>query len=72
MLKILTGGPDPTHACDVGEGLERGIASLVAQRAYFENLGSAFDPDAFLRQQTAAIGARLGVAHAVGFRVLNV
>ena len=69
---FVAGGPDPTHACDVGEGLERGIASLVAQRAYFEYLGSAFDPDAFLREQTATIGARLGCAHAVGFRVLNV
>ena len=69
---FVTGGPDPTHACDVGAGLERGIASLVAQRAYFENLGSQFDPDAFLRQQTAAIGERFGCAHAVGFRVLNV
>jgi LmbE family N-acetylglucosaminyl deacetylase len=69
---FVAGVPNPTHACDVAEGLERGIASLVAQRAYFENLGSAFDPDAFLRTHAAELGPRLGVQYAVGFHVLKV
>ena len=69
---FVAGGPDPTHGCDVGAGLERGIASLVAQRAYFENLASAFDPDGFLRTHAAELGPRLGVEYAVGFRVLKV
>jgi len=68
---FINGGPDPTHGCDVEAGLERGIASLVAQRAYFENLGRAFDPDAFLREQTTKLGPRLGCRYAVGFRVLK-
>ena len=71
---FVHGVSEPTHACDVGDGgaLERGIASLVAQRAYFENLGSAFDPDTFLREQAAAAGARLGCQHAMAFRLLRV
>ena len=69
---FVNGGPDPTHACDVGAGLEAGIASLVAQRAYFENLSQAFDPNQFLRESTARVGERFGCAHAVGFRVLRV
>jgi LmbE family N-acetylglucosaminyl deacetylase len=69
---FVTGGPDPTHACDVDGGIERGIASLVAQRAYFENLGRDFDPDAFLREQAGKLGPRLGCTYAIGFRVLKV
>ena len=69
---FVHGVPEPTHACDVGDALERGIASLVAQRAYFENLGSEFDPDRFLREQAAAAGSRLGCSHAIAFRILRV
>ena len=58
----------PTHACDVGADLERGIASLQAHRAYFENLGYAFDIAAFLRKNAAAMGTRFGCEYAVAFR----
>ncbi|MGE3273189.1 MAG: PIG-L deacetylase family protein [Chloroflexota bacterium] len=69
---FVSGSHTPTHACDVEQGLEQGIASLVAQRAYFENLGSPFDPEAFLRKQAAAAGERFGVAAAAAFEVLRV
>lgn len=70
---FVSGSHTPTHACDVTDGLERGIASLVAQRAYFENLGHPFDADGFLRAQTAAAGQRFGgVAAAAAFQVLLV
>ena len=60
-----------THGCDVGEVLERGIASLRAHRAYFESLGREFDPDRFLRESAATVGAQLGCQYAVEFRVLS-
>jgi LmbE family N-acetylglucosaminyl deacetylase len=69
---FVNGSATPTHGCDVAVGLEAGIASLVAQRAYFENLGTPFDPDAFLREQTAASGQLLGCANAVTFEILHV
>jgi LmbE family N-acetylglucosaminyl deacetylase len=69
---FVAGSASPTHGCDVAVGLEAGIASLVAQRAYFENLNSPFDPDAFLRKQTTASGKLLGCASAVAFEVLYV
>lgn len=69
---FVSGSPTPTHACDVTNGLEQGIASLVAQRAYFENLGRPFDADAFLRTQATAAGARFGVAAAAAFQLLYV
>jgi LmbE family N-acetylglucosaminyl deacetylase len=69
---FVAGSATPTHGCDVAVGLEAGIASLVAQRAYFENLSTPFDPDAFLRKQTTASGQLLGCTSAVAVEVLYV
>ena len=69
---FVGGSHTPTHACDVTSSLEQGIASLVAQRAYFEHLGRPFDADAFLRGQATAAGRLLGVAAAATFQVLLV
>ncbi len=60
-----------THACDIGDAIEPGIASLEAHRAYFENLGMEFDPGAFLRESAAAAGARFGCEYAAEFRGLS-
>ena len=68
---LVYGVPDPTHACDVGDDLEPGIASLRAHRAYLEHLGSDFDPERFLRETAAAAGARFGCRYAVEFRLLG-
>ena len=68
---FVHGVPDPTHACDIGDAIEPGIASLQAHRAYFENLGVEFDPGAFLRERAAEVGARFGRRYAVEFRVLS-
>jgi LmbE family N-acetylglucosaminyl deacetylase len=69
---FVSGAHQPTHACDIATGLEQGIASLVAQKAYFENLGRPFDADAFLRKQAQAGGARFGCEVAAAFQVLYV
>ena len=69
---FVGGSTTPTHACDVETGLEQGIASLLAQRAYFENLGRPFDADGFLRAEAEEAGRRLGVAAAMAFQVLYV
>ena len=69
---FVNGVPAATHACDVGDALDRGIASLQAHRAYFENLGQEFDPESFLREHAAEAGARLGCRYAVEFGVLQV
>lgn len=60
-----------THGCDVSDAIEQGIASLRAHRAYFENLGREFDPDTFLRESAARVGARLGCRYAIEFRLLR-
>lgn len=69
---VLVSGAEPTHACDVGDAIERGIASLQAHRVYFEGLGQEFDPDEFLRRTARDLGARQGCQYAVGFQMLPV
>jgi LmbE family N-acetylglucosaminyl deacetylase len=71
-LIFVQGTSSPTHACDIGEWIERGIASLKAHKAYFENLASEFDVDAFLRQHAAEAGGRFGCQYAIEFTVFNV
>jgi LmbE family N-acetylglucosaminyl deacetylase len=68
---FVQGVNSPTHACDVGQAIEQGVASLKAHRAYFENLESDFDVDAFLRQQAAHVGERFGCEYAVAFQVFK-
>ena len=69
---FVAGSNAPTHACDIENGLEHGIASLLAQKAYFENLGRPFDADGFLRSQATAAGQRFGVSAAAAFQLLRV
>lgn len=63
--------PNPTHAVDVSDTIDRGIASLAEHRAYLAGLGDgATDPDSFLREHARASGARLGVTYAVDFELV--
>jgi LmbE family N-acetylglucosaminyl deacetylase len=67
---LLMGSTEPTHAVDVSEHLESGIASLRAHKAYLAGLGRAFDPAGFLRESTRSPGRSIGVEHAVAFEQL--
>ena len=63
----VMGAGTPTHAVDVTDHLEAGIASLQAHEAYLHGLGRSFDPDRFVRAMTAMAGPAIGVSHAVAF-----
>ena len=64
------GSPQARHAVDVTDDFDTGVASLRAHRAYLDGLGWAdFDPDAFLRGNAQAVGARAGVPLASSFEV---
>jgi LmbE family N-acetylglucosaminyl deacetylase len=65
----LGGAPEPTHFVDLGDGIERGIASLREHAAYIAGLGFDFDPDAFLRGVARAAGERVGCEYAATFQV---
>ena len=61
-----------THYVDVAESLDLGIASLREHRAYLDGLGRDFDPQTFLRESAASLGATVGCEYAVGFRRFQV
>ena len=62
----LAGSPEPTHAVDVTDTLDVGIASLREHRAYLEYVGGGTD---FLEDMAAAAGAQLGTKYATSFEV---
>jgi LmbE family N-acetylglucosaminyl deacetylase len=64
------GSPYATHAVDITETFETGVASLRAHKAYIDGLGwESFDPAEFLEGLSRAVGQRLGVAHATAVEV---
>lgn len=68
-LAVLA-SPQPTHAVDVTDTFERGVASLRAHAAYLAGLGDP-DPEAFLRGAAQAASARFGGRLAVTFELLG-
>jgi LmbE family N-acetylglucosaminyl deacetylase len=68
----FSGSPQPTHAVDVTDFIDRGIASLRVHRAYIEGLGGDFDPESSLRGAAESVGQRAGCALAVSFEVFTV
>lgn len=69
----LANSTDATHGVDVGDYLDRGVASLRAHEVYLAGLGDAApDPDEMLRGFAEAAGVRFGVDYAVGFELIHV
>lgn len=67
----VNGSPNLTHAVDITDSLDKGIASLKEHKVYIENLPFEFNPEEFLTWGAAAVGPRIGVDYAVGFEVFN-
>ena len=61
----ISGGQAATHFVDVGDTIERGVASLEEHRAYIDGLGQEFDPDRFLRDMAGYGGMVAGCEYAV-------
>ena len=70
-LVAFNASPRSTHAVDVTDTLDVGIASLECHRTYLGNLSETPDPDAMLRSSAVATGPRLGCELAVAFEVLT-
>ena len=65
------GSTQPTHAVDITDQIDAGIASLECHRVYIEGLGDPdFDPAGFLRGMAESAGPLLGVELAVGFELV--
>ena len=70
---LFNGSPEATHAVDVTETIDLGVASLREHRAYLEALSSdtiGFEPDSFLRDMARSIGPSIGVDAAVSFELV--
>jgi LmbE family N-acetylglucosaminyl deacetylase len=68
---LVAGSPQPTHAVDVSDTLDRGVASLLEHRAYIDGLGDpSFDPREFLESFARQVGTELGVTFAVSFETI--
>lgn len=72
-LVAFSGSPQPSHAVDVTDHLDAGIASLRCHELYLANLGGDMaDPGSFLRSSAEAAGPSIGVDLATTFEVLQV
>jgi LmbE family N-acetylglucosaminyl deacetylase len=71
-LVCFSGSPEPTHAVDVTDYIDRGIASLEEHRVYLQGLGGDMDVRSFLQKGAEQVGQRLGVKYAVSFEVFYV
>jgi LmbE family N-acetylglucosaminyl deacetylase len=70
-LVAFNASPNATHAVDVTDTIDAGVASLACHRTYLENLDEPTDPDTFIRENAQAAGPRLGVTCAAIFEVLT-
>jgi LmbE family N-acetylglucosaminyl deacetylase len=67
----FSGSPANTHALDVTDTMDLGVASLREHAAYIDGLGTEFDPDAFLRGIARGTGEAFGCEYAVGFELFE-
>jgi LmbE family N-acetylglucosaminyl deacetylase len=70
---LFAGASTPTHAVDITDTIDAGVASLQEHRTYLAGLDDGTvgkDPEPFLRGRAAAAGPSLGVAAAVTFDLL--
>jgi LmbE family N-acetylglucosaminyl deacetylase len=63
-----SGSPEVTHAVDVTDTIDLGVASLEAHRAYLAHVGGDTE---FLRSYAEQTGARLGTRYATSFEVFE-
>lgn len=68
----VAGSPEPTHAVDISDFIDAGVASLRCHQAYLAGLGDmAGDPAEFLRGNAERSGQRFGGRLAVTFEVIR-
>ncbi len=71
-MVCMSGSPHPTHAVDVTDYMDKGVASLEEHRVYIEGLGQSFDPDMFLRWGASETGYEMGWEYGVSYEVIRI
>ena len=70
----FSGSDHATHAVDVTDWIDEGVASLAAHHTYLEGLSDGTvgkDPGPFLRSIASMAGPHLGVEYASSFEVID-
>ncbi|MHA7652843.1 PIG-L deacetylase family protein [Mycobacterium sp. ML4] len=68
----VAASPQATHAVDVTDTFDIGLASLAEHRAYLAALGPGADPAEMLRSFAESDGRRLGTRLAAAFELIKV
>lgn len=63
--------PQCTHAVDVTDFIELGIASLACHELYLDALDETPDPDSMLRDGARGFGEQFGCEYATAFEILT-
>jgi LmbE family N-acetylglucosaminyl deacetylase len=66
----VAASPRAGHYVEVSDTIDVGMASLRAHAAYLEVLGGAEQTETWLRESAAAVGAEVGVAHALAVELI--
>lgn len=72
-MALFSGSPDPTHAVDVDDWIEAGVASLKEHHVYLDALPEGTtgkDPEPFLRATAGSNGPRINVDYAAAFELI--
>jgi LmbE family N-acetylglucosaminyl deacetylase len=71
---LVAASPLSTHAVDVTDSFDRGVASLAAHSDYLNGLGDndMSDPEEFLEAMARPVGAQIGVRFGVDFEVVSI
>jgi LmbE family N-acetylglucosaminyl deacetylase len=64
--------PEATHAVDVGDSIDEGVASLECHRTYLDALAEPTDPESFLRGNAEQAGKASPFDLATTFEIIHV
>ncbi|OBF86139.1 GlcNAc-PI de-N-acetylase [Mycobacterium sp. 852002-51163_SCH5372311] len=70
-MVAIGGSPHATHAVDVTDTFQTGMASLAEHRGYLAALGADSDPMPMLRDMAQHAGQRLGTDLAAAFEIVH-
>lgn len=60
-----------THAVDITDSIDLGVASLACHELYLEALDEPTDPDSFLRGSARQFGQQFGCEYATAFELIS-
>lgn len=71
-IVAFSGSPQPTHAVEVTDTIDRGVASLLCHELYLRNLGGDIaNAGDFLRTNAKNAGGEIGVDFATTFELIH-